>query len=117
MNRQIVRIMQTLLVAIFVMMSAIMPTFAQPAMAQSTPTQMQPSTELKEVRVFLQSGWSALGRHAVADYFVITCPNYEVLDPEHPCSESNEGKFSQVDDLVLVCPIKEVLDPSHPCAE
>lgn len=53
------------------------------------------------------------------DDFVLTCPPYEVLDAQHPCSETMERALHKdlPDQYVLVCPVKEVLDPQHPCAE
>lgn len=53
------------------------------------------------------------------DDFVLTCPPYEVLDSQHPCSETMQQALHRdlPDQYVLVCPIKEVLDSRHPCAE
>ena len=102
-----IRFFQALFLALLVVAG-----FVGPAKAQSTP----PPT-YEKARLVMQDGWTAIGRHAIADDFVIACPNTEVLDPSHPCSNSyNGGPVANIDDLVLVCPNKEVLDPSHACA-
>jgi hypothetical protein len=98
--------LQALLVALILVAG-----MAGPANAQSAA-----DADFVDVRVFMKSGFSAYGRHAVADDFVVVCPATEVLDPSHPCSESNaKVQFNAVDDLVLACPVKEVLDPGHAC--
>ena len=107
MHSSTIRFVYALLMALFVVTGAVGPAYAQSA----------PPVQFEEVRVVMEDGWKARGRHSAADDFVIVCPNYEVLDPYHPCSESSGGRsqLSRFDDLVLVCPVKDVLD-SHPCA-
>jgi hypothetical protein len=107
MNSSVKRIILALLVAFLLIPGAV-----SPARAQSSPP-----AGLVDVRLLMQDGWQARGRHSVAKDFVLVCPNQEVLDPEHPCSNSNtQMHASGLDDIALVCPSKEVLDPSHPCA-
>lgn len=100
-----IRFVFALLIALFVATGAFGPVFAQNT-SQS---------KFEKVRLVMQDGWTTAGRHAAADDFVLVCPTKEVLDPSHPCSDSNSA--AKFDDLVLVCPNKEVLDPSHPCAQ
>ena len=102
-----VRLLQLLLIALFMAVSVVGPVSAQSA----------PEVELKEVQVFMQDGWRSSGRHAIADDFVIVCPVKEVLE-DHPCSETNSAQlnYGRMRDLVLVCPVEEVIE-QHPCAE
>ena len=106
MIRQPIRFLQALLLALFFATSIVLPTYAQRA----------PASE--PAKLYMQSGWQGSGRLSRADSFVIVCPIQEVLDPSHPCSESNSASIqpASFDDYVLVCPNKEVLDPNHPCA-
>jgi hypothetical protein len=106
MNSKTIRFFQALLLALFFVAGLVGPAHAQSAPAS-----------LEKVRLVMQSGWTGGGRHSAADDFVLVCPIQEVLDPSHPCSETNV-KFDPaiLDSLALVCPNKEVLDPSHPCA-
>lgn len=108
MNSKTIRFVYALLIALSVVTGVV----------GSAHAQSSPPAAFEKVRVLTQDGWTASGRHAVADDFVIVCPTEEVLDPSHPCSNSNAGnaQLNGFDDLVLVCPVKEVLDPSHACA-
>lgn len=110
MNTSIIRFVYALLIALFVATGAVGPAFAQ----SSQPASSLPETV--DVRLRMEDGWSARGKHAIADDFVIVCPTKEVLDPNHPCSRNSSGQISSFQDFVLVCPMKEVLDPKHPCA-
>jgi hypothetical protein len=106
MNRKTIRFFHALLVALTLMVAA-----AGPANAQSSPPPV-----FEPVRLLMKDGWTALGRHAVADDFILVCPTEEVLDPTHPCSETNaQAQLGRADDFVLVCPVDDVLDPTHPC--
>jgi hypothetical protein len=115
MNTSIIRFVYALLIALFVATGAVGPAYAQSSLPASSLTDSV--AETVDVRVLMQDGWSARGKHAIADDFVIVCPTKEVLDPSHPCSKNSSGQISSFNDFVLVCPVKEVLDPSHPCAE
>ena len=102
-----IRFVYALLLALFVATGVISPTYAQSA----------PPAAYVPVRLSMQSGFSASGRHAVADDFVVVCPVDEALDPSHPCSGANAAQLQPAgfDDLVLVCPTNEVLNPDHAC--
>lgn len=106
MNSKTIRFFYALLVALLMVTGVV-----GPANAQSSPPE-----DSATVRIVMQDGWRASGRHSAADDFVIVCPIKEVLDPSHPCSNTAHVQPTDINDLVLVCPVKEVLDPSHPCA-
>lgn len=106
MNRSTVRIVHALLAALLLMTVFAIPSFAQ---------EREPAAE--PVSIQLEDGRTLEGRRIVADDFIIVCPELEVLDQGHPCSETTARTFQvgQFDDLVVVCPVKDVLDDKHPC--
>jgi hypothetical protein len=110
MNTSIIRFVYALLIALFVATGVASSAFAQ----SPSPAAALPATV--DVRLQMEDGWSARGKHAIADDFVIVCPNTEVLDPNHPCSRNSSAQISTFKDFVLVCPVTEVLE-AHPCAE
>jgi hypothetical protein len=100
-----IRFFQAFLIALFVLSNMV-----GPAYAQSTPEPVY-----KDVQLFMQDGWTARGKHSVADDFVIECPTNEVLDPYHPCANASVQPKT-FDDLVLVCPGPgKALPHGHPC--
>ncbi len=102
------RFIQVLFVALFMVVGAVGPAYAQSS----------PPAEFGKVSVQTESGWRAMGRHSIADDFVLVCPIEEVLE-DHPCSETNANFIGRADfqDFVLVCPLpgKHLPDANHPC--